>query len=60
MKRLMAIGLAALLLLGGCAPAAAPIQYDPVPQKVQEITLGGHALSGIYSDGKRLYLKSDE
>jgi peptidoglycan/xylan/chitin deacetylase (PgdA/CDA1 family) len=57
-----------MLLLSGCAPAApqttqppkAEIQYDPTPQKTREITLGGKALSGVYSDGEREYLKAEE
>ncbi len=61
MKRLIAIILAGLLLLSGCAKPEEPeIHYDPAPVKTGEITLGGVALSGIYSDGEREYLKGDD
>lgn len=62
MKRLIAISLAGLLLLSGCAQPEPPPQkqYDPVPAKTREITLGGVPLSGVYSDGEQEYLKGDD
>ncbi len=63
MRKIFSCLLIVALLLGGCAKAPAPqpqVIYDPIPQKAGEITVGGRALSGVYSDGAQEYLKAEE
>ncbi len=65
MRKILSFLLIVGLLLGGCTKAPAPeseppVVYDPIPQKAGEITVGGKALSGIYSDGEQDYLKAEE